>query len=147
MSEYQKLWSKAQEKLSGSHGHANQCRCASSENATEKTAHAISKTVFGKRLSRGEKQRAGRLVHYTFGTLMGGAYGAAAESSPLLRRFAGLPFGTALFVGADEIAVPALKLSEGPSSYPISQHLNGFSSHVVWGATAELVRRAIRRIV
>jgi hypothetical protein len=51
-------------------------------------------------------------------------------------------FGSALFLGADEMAVPALGLVEASASPP--SHLYGWASHMVYGLTAEFVRRQIR---
>ena len=67
-----------------------------------KTAALIAESVFGHSLTKEQKQEAGPLVHYAFGTLIGGIYGVAAEISPSVKSIGGLPFGTALFLGADE---------------------------------------------
>lgn len=144
MTQFQNIWSKAAD-LGSSNGHSRE-QSNQEEDPTGKTAGAISKLV-GKNLSKEQKQKAGPFVHYAFGTLMGGVYGAAVELSPTVKTVGGLPFGTALFVGADEIALPALKLAKGPTSYPASRHAYGFSSHLVWAATAELVRRVIRNVM
>jgi len=52
------------------------------------------------------KKKGGTVVHYAFGAVMGAVYGAAAEVAPPVKSLAGLPYGAALFVGADEIALP-----------------------------------------
>jgi uncharacterized membrane protein YagU involved in acid resistance len=57
----------------------------------------------------------------------------------------GLPFGAAVWLIADEAIVPAAGLSRKPSEYPPSIHAYAFASHLVYGLTTELVRRAIRR--
>jgi len=51
-----------------------------------------------------------------FGTLMGAAYGAMAEIAPFSTTGGGLPFGLALWLGADEIAVPLLHLCQAAGS-------------------------------
>ncbi|MEO6590194.1 MAG: DUF1440 domain-containing protein [Pyrinomonadaceae bacterium] len=117
------------------------------ENSTVKTAKAISENVFDHKLKKTEKEQAGNAVHYVFGTTVGALYGAAAELMPASATGYGLGFGTALFIGADEIAVPALGLSEPPTEIPMSTHAYGLSSHLVYGLTAELVRRAVRKIL
>jgi hypothetical protein len=70
----------------------------------------------------------GPVVHYGFGTAMGALYGLAYGFTPrkvkrLQPLVSGSGFGTALFVGADEVAVPALGLSPGPTKAPIGAHL------------------------
>jgi uncharacterized membrane protein YagU involved in acid resistance len=118
-----------------------------SENATVKTAEAISETFFDHELEKSEKEPAGNAVHYGFGTTMGALYGATAEVLPFTSYGFGIPFGTALFLGADEIAVPALGLSDSPTETPLSTHAYGLASHLVYGLTADLVRRGVRNIL
>lgn len=142
MNQFQKGWSKASEKLSGN---GNSRRHSSDEpDATMITAEKVARPFIGRHLTREEKKKAGPIVHYIFASAIGSAYGAAAEYAPAVKKFAGVPFGAALFVGADEVAVPALKLSKSPKEYPVSSHLYGLASHVVYGATIEAVRRSVR---
>jgi putative membrane protein len=116
--------------------------------ATMKTADAIINTATGGRhLSLEEKQKGGPIVHYAFGAIMGGVYGGLAEYSSLARSGFGTTFGSALFTGADLIAVPALHLSGAPTDSPASSYATPLAAHLVYGATTELVRRIIRRIL
>lgn len=117
------------------------------DNATVKTAKAISENVLDHKLQKSEKEQAGNAVHYVFGTTVGALYGAATELIPASATGYGLPFGTALFIGADEVAVPALGLSEPPTEIPMSTHAYGLSSHLIYGLTAEFVRRAVRKLL
>ena len=117
------------------------------DDATVETAKVISRNVFGHELQESEKKPAGAAVHYAFGTATGGLYGALAEISPPVTMAAGLPFGAVFWLTADEIAVPALGLSKGPSEYPISTHAYALASHLVYGVTAELSRRALRQVL
>jgi len=57
---------------------------------------------------------------------------------------AGVPFGAIQVLVADDLAVPALGLSEPPTRAPASAHLLSLVSHVVYGVTTELVRRGVR---
>jgi len=117
------------------------------DDATVETAKVISRNVFGHELQESEKKPAGAVVHYAFGTVTGGLYGALAEVSPQVTMVAGLPFGAAFWLLADEIAVPSLGLSKGPTEYPISTHAYALASHFVYGMTAELSRRALRQVL
>jgi putative membrane protein len=116
------------------------------EDATVKTAEAIT-GAFGHPISQDEKKVAGPVVHYAFGATMGAVYGALAELSPTVAKGAGVPFGTAVWLGADEIAVPALHLSKKPAESPPSVHASALASHVVYGLTTDLVRRAVLRVL
>lgn len=117
------------------------------EDATVKTAKAISEGIFGHKLTKSEKKPAGAVVHYAFGTVTGGFYGAMAEVTPAVTIGAGLPFGAVFWATADEMAVPLLGLAKGPTEYPVSTHVYSLASHLVYGLTAELSRRAIRHVL
>jgi hypothetical protein len=114
------------------------------EDATMKAADAIVERVANRQLTKEQKQTAGPIVHYLFGATMGAAYGAVAEMAPRTAAGWGAPFATALWVGADEVAVPAFGLSKSPFEYPPSTHASAFAAHLVYGATAEAVRRGVR---
>jgi putative membrane protein len=58
---------------------------------------------------------------------------------------AGIPFGAAVWLVADEVGVPAAGLANGPAEYPLSTHASALAAHVVYGATTELVRRNLVR--
>jgi putative membrane protein len=120
---------------------------AEQDDATVETAKAISEGVFGHKLQEHEKKPAGAAVHYAFGTVTGGLYGALAEVSPQVTSAVGLPFGAAFWLAADEVAVPLLGLSKGPTEYPPSTHAYALASHLVYGVTAELSRRALRQVL
>ena len=117
----------------------------SEDDTTVKAAAAVSESLFRHSLSQREKRMAGPAVHYVFGTLVGGLYGAAAEKSPSVTAGDGFPFGAAFWLIADEAAVPLLRLSGPPNRYPVSVHLYALASHLVFGWTAEAVRRRVRR--
>ena len=157
MNQFQAVWSKVAEGFEKSHGAQSMKPSESEEpsqaseedkeeqdDATVKAARAVSEGIFDHELKESEKESAGAAVHYAFGTAVGGLYGAVAELSPEVTMGAGLPFGTAFWLVADETAVPLLGLAKGPTEYPASTHVYALASHLVYGATAELVRRAVR---
>ena len=115
------------------------------DDTTVKAASAISEGIFGHKLTNKEKKIAGPAVHYSLGTAVGGLYGAAAEVAPEVTTGTGLPFGAAFWLVVDETAVPVLRLSKPPTEYPASTHVYALASHLVYGLTAELVRRTLRR--
>jgi uncharacterized membrane protein YagU involved in acid resistance len=71
-------------------------------------------------------------------------YGASAETQPSTTAGAGVPFGTAVWLAADEVGLPLAGLSAPPTKYPLSRHLTAFASHMVFGLTVEGVRRLLR---
>ena len=156
MNQFQAAWSKAAEGFEKPHGAQSMKPSAggspgqaqeqkeNQEDATVKAARAISEGVFGHELKENEKKTAGAAVHYAFGTATGGLYGAVSEIVPEITSGAGLPFGAAFWLVADETAVPLLGLSKPPTEYPVSTHVYAFTSHLVYGLTAEVVRRSLR---
>lgn len=115
------------------------------EDATEKLADAVAEKVLGRELEEDEKELAGAVVHYAFGAAMGGVYGIAAEVTPEVSAGLGLPFGAVFWLAADELAVPLLGLAKPPNEYPLSTHAYSLASHLVYGLTAEAVRRTVRK--
>jgi uncharacterized membrane protein YagU involved in acid resistance len=113
-------------------------------NANELAAQAIATRTIDRKLTREELAVAAPLVHYAFGAAMGGLYGALVEVSCRVRQIGGTGFGTAVWIGADELAVPALGLSRPNTDYPAEAHAQAFASHLVYGATLEAVRRGVR---
>ena len=158
MNQFQAWWSRAATGTERSHGAQSlqqgappgsvaPGRPAEDErlDATERVASALSEGVAGRELSEGEKEAGGALVHYAFGAATGAAYGAAAEFAPAVTAGAGAPFGALVWLAADEGVVPALGLSKPPTEYPLWIHAYALASHAVYGLTAEVVRRAVRR--
>lgn len=118
---------------------------APKEDATMKTADAVVSTITGgKHLAWNERQQAGSVVHYAFGSLMGALYGGSAEYWPIVRSGFGAIFGAVLFVGADLIAVPVLKFGPSPAELPAKAEVSPLAAHLVYGITTELFRCAIR---
>jgi putative membrane protein len=114
------------------------------EDATVKAAVAVAEGVFHRPLPEEKKKTAGSIIHYAYGTLVGGLYGMAAEDWRPARWGEGALFGAALWVASDEIAVPALKLTKPPRDYPLKVHAGALVSHLVYGLTTEMVRRGLR---
>jgi len=118
-----------------------------SEDATVKTAEKVSEGVFHHELTEEEKKLAGPAVHYAFGAMVGALYGGLAEVSPAVARGVGMPFGTAVWLAADEVGVPAMGLSKKPTEYPVTVHASALGAHLVYGLTTDLVRRLLLRVM
>jgi putative membrane protein len=116
------------------------------DDATVRAAGKLSRGLFHHELSQEEKKMAGPAMHYGFGALTGVAYGVLAELAPAVTRGAGAPFGTAVWLGADEVAVPAFRLAGPPWEHPASVHARALAAHLVYGVTTEGVRRLVRRV-
>ena len=131
LTQFQNLWTRLAPPSGGSHG----------DPATVKAARSLFP------FPENRKKAAGNLLHYSFGTLNGAAYGAAAEVSPSVAACRGTLFGATLFAVADEALVPAFGWSKPPNAYPLSAHVYGFASHLVDGAATDAVRRMVRHVI
>ena len=116
------------------------------DNATERLANFVSVGTIGHGLSKEQKDIGGQVFHYAFGATNGALYGAASEISPRLTLGAGLPFGAAIWVVADELVVPALGLSKWPQNYPAKKHASALASHLVYGLTTHAVFNVLRNV-
>jgi len=114
------------------------------EDATMKAAEDIVHTATGRHLSYPEEQKAGPIVHYTFGAIAGGLYGGLAEYSSVVTSGFGTSFGGILFSVADFLAVPAVN---PPMDQPASAQASPFAAHFVYGVSTELVRRMLRMLL
>ncbi len=84
------------------------------------------------------------MVHFGYGTLMGALYGGICEVAPTASIGLGIPFGAVLWVFGDELAVPLLGFGSSPINTPMSTHIDALAAHVVYGITADGVRRNLR---
>ena len=117
------------------------------EDATVKTAQAISRNLFQHELEENEKRIAGPIVHYGYGALTGGLYGAVSEVWRGVRVGYGMGYGTALFLLGDEVAVPALGLGAQPQETPADKHADALAAHLCYGLTLEIVRKVVRGLL
>ena len=116
----------------------------SDEPASMQAASTVAEPLIGRPLSEREKEIGGPFIHYLFSAAMGALYGATAETQPSTTAGAGIPFGTAVWVAADEIGVPLAGFASDPRHYPLSRHAAALGSHIVFGLTVECVRRLLR---
>ncbi len=146
MNRFQSLLSKASNsrRQQGQREHHEQHEI---EPATTQVATTVSKRIFHHTLTEPQKKIAEPAVHYAFGTTMGAVYGTLTEVLPAASFGFGLLYGTGLWFMADEVAVPALRLSKAPTRYPFSTHAYALASHWVYAMTAESIRRMIRPVL
>jgi len=115
------------------------------DDAAERAGNAVSELVFDQKLSKAEKETAGTVAHYAMGAASGAIYGAFTELAPQVSIGEGVPFGAAVWLIADEGIVPAIGLSRSAKNFPLSTHAYALASHLVYGLTTELVRKAVRK--
>jgi putative membrane protein len=149
MSEFQRWWSRAvrgqqPQSSAGAHDARDWQELDEDQNANEIVAQTIARTAIGRPLEGRELQVAASAVHYAFGAVIGGLYGVLAERFRAARALAGAGYGSAVWAAADEVAMPALGLSEPTPNQSFERHLHSFAAHIVYGVATELVRRTTR---
>ncbi len=97
------------------------------EPATAKAADAVSKAATGEPVPDECEAPAGSAVHYGFGALVGGLYGALGEILPGIRAGFGTAYGAGVAVVADEALVPAVGLAPPPQEVPVPHMPTGSS--------------------
>jgi len=112
--------------------------------ATVKTAKMVSRRVLHRELNEKQAKAGGAIVHFGFGTIIGCVYGALAEVVPAAKIGMGTGYGISVWAGVDEALLPLTGLTKPPTEYLASVHLNALGSHIVYGATLELVRGFVR---
>lgn len=114
------------------------------EPGSMQAAAAIAEPLLGRPLTVPEKEVGGPIMHYLFGAAVGALYGAAAETDRSMTRAAGIPYGVAVWLIADEIGMHAAGFATKPADYPVSRHAATLATHIVFGISVETVRRLMR---
>jgi uncharacterized membrane protein YagU involved in acid resistance len=117
------------------------------EDATERLAEVAARELLGWSLTGYQKQALGKVVHYLFGAGSAAAYACLAELLPEVTSGWGIPFGLAVWLGADEGTVPWLGLSTPAYRQPWSVQATSFGCHCAYGAASEGIRRFLRASV
>jgi hypothetical protein len=171
MNEVQALWSRAVDgyrstSAAGRHDSRDWQEKNEDANANEVLAQTVATHTIDRPLTEDELQVAAPVVHFSFGTALGAIYGGIMEAvtrrreasfafgrratdrprGPSVAILAGAAFGAAVWVGADEIAMPVLGLSS-ERDYPLEAHVQSLVAHLAFGITAEVVRRGVRALL
>jgi len=106
------------------------------ENQTETVARRlVEKLAQRGPLDAGQKQRAGKLVHYGFGAMWGGLYGLARESAPVLDTPLGVAaFSAGVWALGDNALLELFKIAGPPNRYPPKVHAFALAGHLAYGA-------------
>jgi uncharacterized membrane protein YagU involved in acid resistance len=119
------------------------------EQASEMPTQTLARRVVEHVVQRGplqHKASAAQIVHLSFGSAWGGAYGLVAGSLPPQSALkSGLTFGLIVCLASDDILLPAFKLSAWPHHYPVKTHLYALGAHAVYGAAVAATFAALRR--
>jgi putative membrane protein len=88
-----------------------------------------------------------RAIHWGFGALAGGVYGAVAEYQPAVTSRLGANFGLTLCGITHASALPMMGLTESMENQPAREHASELVTHAIYGVTTEVVRRLARKVL
>lgn len=107
--------------------------------AQETTTETVARRTVEGLLERrpiAHEQRAGKIVHYAYGSAWGAAYGLLASSFPAVRTaVGGLLYGAGLWMASEGFILPLFRLRAWPHRYPLKVHAYDLAAHLVYGAT------------
>ena len=121
-----------------------QAEGAAENDATVRVGAAIHQALTGRVPDRVMRSTLGTLVHYAFSATLGANYALLAERLPVVRAAHGVAYGTAVWILADELAMPLLGLSRGPRRLPARVHLYALAGHWVYGVALDTCLQAGR---
>lgn len=117
------------------------------EGATEAVGRIGFHAVTGHDPDEEMKERLGQAVHWGYGILLGGLYGALRDDADAPDLLGGLGYGTAAWIVGDEIMVPMLGLAGGPTAHRWTVHAKALGAHLVYGAATAGATQALKRVM
>jgi hypothetical protein len=114
------------------------------ESSTAAAGRLAFEAAVGKEPKRETKAALSSGVHWTYGLVVAGLYGALRGGSAGVPDAAGgLAYGTGLWLFGSELAVPLLGLSSGPTTRPFSSHAYGLGAHFAYGLTTAAATQSL----
>ena len=107
-------------------------------------ANRAAQALAGERLDERQKAIAEQGMHWLFGTLIGGVYGAACELVPDLKQGYGLAFGATVYGVMHQGVLPAADLEEPLPEQEPDEARNEMITHLAYGFVTEVVRDMVR---
>jgi hypothetical protein len=88
-----------------------------------------------------------QLVHWGYGLLQGGLYGATRASARGLDVEGGVVYAGLLWLIGDELVVPLLGLQAGPTAASPIAHVNRLGAHVAYGLATSAVTQTLKHVM
>jgi putative membrane protein len=105
----------------------------------------LAEQVAGRSLPDHQRKVAMQSIHWLFGALAGGVYGALVEFEPSLAAWRGAAFGITLNRITHESLLPRMGLAAPTGQQPTQERISEWVTHAAYGVGTDTVRRAIRR--
>jgi putative membrane protein len=101
--------------------------------------------VAGHELPETQRKLAHQTIHWVFGALAGGVYGALVELEPSLAAWRGAAFGITLNRITHESLLPRMGLAAPTRQQPTQERISEWVTHAAYGVGTDTVRRYVRR--
>jgi hypothetical protein len=95
--------------------------------------------------SQRQRELLGSAFHYAFGATAGTVYSALAPRHPGLTAARGTLYGLLVWLVADELLVPAVRIADPPWRTPLRLHLYSIGAHLAYGLGLDTTRRLIQQ--
>lgn len=115
------------------------------EAANEALARIAYEALLHRAPSPRMKQRLAWLLHVGYGLVVASIHGALRTPSRHVIR-SGAVFGTVLWLLGDELALPLLGLSDKPTAYHPTRHLQSLAAHLGYGIATLATTQALRSL-
>jgi putative membrane protein len=104
----------------------------------------LAEQVAGHGLPESQRKAALHGIHWVFGALAGGVYGALVEYEPSLAAWRGAAFGITLNRITHEALLPRMGLAAPTGEQPTQERISEWVTHAAYGVGTDSVRRAVR---
>jgi hypothetical protein len=87
------------------------------------------------------------LVHWLISMFASGLYGVVRGRARVFDVRGGAAMGTSLWLLGDELTMPLLGLTEGPTAYTPALHFHAFGAHIAYGVASSVATQLLRRLL
>jgi putative membrane protein len=105
----------------------------------------LAQQVAGRELPETQRKVAQHAIHWVFGAIAGGVYGALVELEPSLAAWRGAAFGITLNRITHESLLPRMGLAAPTGEQPTQERISEWVTHAAYGIGTDTVRRIVRR--
>ncbi|MBW3535313.1 MAG: hypothetical protein KY453_08880 [Gemmatimonadetes bacterium] len=117
------------------------------ESAPETMGRVAYTKLYGEEPSDETRGTRATEIHWATGLALGGLYGLLrGDARDGLDLGGGLLFGAGAWLMNDEVLVPMLGLSDGPTAQEPAEHVKALGAHVVYGLATAAATQALERV-
>jgi hypothetical protein len=116
------------------------------ESSTDAMGRIIYQSITGREPGDETKLALSYVIHWIVSMFASGAYGALRGPAYVPDFEGGTTLGVGLWLFGDELAMPALGLTKGPTAYPAELHAHALGAHIAYGLASSAVTQLLQAI-